>query len=179
MRDHRFRPSGSRAIQDFSGRLESDVPIETDGCVLAATEDRLDRLGHLVLELNRWDKCISQRVLACGKELLWSGEGNHMSCRCPLAPWLLNTIDRRPHRASSRLGRRVWNTPVMLLETMNSVINAGEPPASGPVDGDPSDLTLLCLPAEDDSEQRICAWASMVSALLLLVGTFGFFRKPL
>ena len=65
------------------------------------------------------------------------------------------------------------------VEKMNSSINAGGAPASGPDDGDSSELSLLCLPTEDDSGPRLCAWASMVSALLLFVGTFGFFRKPL
>ena len=76
------------------------------------------------------------------------------------------------HAGPSRPEAHYW-------DTMNSLTNAGESPASEPVDGASSDLTLLCLPAEDDSGPRLCAWSSTVSAFLLFVGTFGFFRKPL
>lgn len=62
---------------------------------------------------------------------------------------------------------------------MNALINTGEASGMPPSDGQLSDLTLMCLPEDTSDWSRPCTYASAVSAFLLFVGTFGFFRKPL
>lgn len=62
---------------------------------------------------------------------------------------------------------------------MNALSNAGETSAAPPVETVISDLTSLCLPDHSGDSVRICSWTSAVSGFLLIVGTFGFFRKPL
>lgn len=62
---------------------------------------------------------------------------------------------------------------------MNALINAGDPAAASPAPDSVSDLTSLCLPQQEDQGYRIVSWACTVSSFLLVIGTFGFFRKPL
>lgn len=62
---------------------------------------------------------------------------------------------------------------------MNALINTGEPANVPPSDEPVSELTLMCLPEDTSDWTRACTYASAVSAFILFVGTFGFFRKPL